>query len=219
MKLFSDPSYIESYTKKHRPDTFFSNWDSLKKELVFYQKDETIYAFEDAPQYLYLLVKGSVRIVVPDVGGNDTSVTTLCDCTLFGEIEYLLRCPAVSTASAHSDAYCIRLPFAENETLLQNDCRFYRHTSRILAERMTLVNTATIQKARLPLAKRLARYLLEHYDDSDEISDLKPMCEILHCSYRQLLRVLKQFCRMGALAKDSRRGIYHLENADLLTKL
>lgn len=202
--------------QKNPGRTFFTDWDSLKKEFVFYEINESIYELEAPVNCLYLLVEGTVRVTAPNAGGNDTHITTLCGGTLFGEIEYLLDCPAVSAISALSDVYCIRIPIAANRELLKNDCRFYRHISHMLAERMTLANNIAIQKARLPLANRLARYLLEHYDSSDDISDLKPMCDILHCSYRQLLRVLKKLCLTGFLVKDERRGIYHLSNTDAL---
>ena len=114
---------------------------------------------------------------------------------------------------------CIRIPIFQNRHLIEHDLTFYRYLCRTLATRFTDANMRTIQKTQLTLDKRLAEYLLTQYSLTEAITNLKPVSELLRCSYRQLLRVIKVFCEKKYLRKDDRRGVYYLNDTAGLRKL
>lgn len=212
MLQIKDNRRLSAYAARYQLDNVFSCWDQLQKELVFYEKKEYISRLGSPMPSLFFLVEGSVRLTTPEQNGSSLSITTFTGYAIFGDVEYLLRVPSASDMQALTDVWCIQIPDTPNRRLLDEDICFYRYLSKTLAQRMTLVNNITIQKSSCPLEQRLAEYLLERYSDTQEpISNLKPMCDSLHCSYRQLLRIFKQFCKNGCLRHGEKRGTYFIE--------
>ena len=60
----------------------------------------------------------------------------------------------------------------------------------------------------MPLKKRVA-LSLQYADDSQCITDIGRLAKTFNVSNRQLLRVLKDFCREGIL-EHSQKGVYRI---------
>ena len=198
---------------------YFSNWEQLSIELCSYAQHEFIFQMGEPVSSLYFLTAGSVLVSAPAIDGNATFITELHTDAVIGDIEYLMNIPAVSTVQALTSVSCIRIPIFQNRHLIEHDLTFYRYLCRTLATRFTDTNMRTIQKTQLTLDKRLAEYLLTQYSLTEAITNLKPVSELLRCSYRQLLRVIKVFCEKKYLRKDDRRGVYYLNDTAGLRKL
>lgn len=198
---------------------YFSDWEHLTAERCSYGQHEFIFQLGEPVSALYFLTEGSVLISVPAIDGNASFITKLHVGAVIGDVEYLMNSPAVSTIQALTPVQCIRIPIFQNRHLLEQDLNFYRYLCRTLAERFTDASTRTIRKTQLTLDKRLAEYLLAQYSPVQAITNLKPISELLRCSYRQLLRVIKVFCEKNYLRKEGRRGVYYLNDTAGLSKL
>ena len=107
---------------------------------------------------------------------------------------------------ARTTALCIVLPLASTKELLLNDNRFLRYLLNSVTEKLMLYSSS--QSNVSTLEESFLSYLSERCPDQT-FSGVEKMAMQLHCSRRQLQRVLKKLLEEGQLVKLS-KGSYRL---------
>ncbi len=183
----------------------------IKKKLVKYRKGEIIALYGENSDKLFFLLKGTIRFTSIT---DDYEEYFFFDATnegLFGEVEYILNIPSITQSEVIDDCYCIIIPISENRYLLDCDLKFQKFVSQVLAKKYNDMRFIAMNTETHSLDVRLIKYLLS--DNSVEIIDnITGMSKTLKCSYRQLLRVLKEFCSKGWIKHLSQKGKYKIIN-------
>lgn len=101
---------------------------------------------------------------------------------------------------------CLSFPFQENRQVLERDPVFLRFVLSQLAGKLSM--SSQIDTLERMLSEKLLLYLRK-IEPTHTIRSVNETIQILHCSRRQLQRVLKALCDEGLLIKNG-RGCYSL---------
>ncbi len=161
--------------------------------------------FKKLNQFL-LVVEGNVRIYDIHENSSFRGVASGGPGTLLGDMEFCSASYRPFYTEAVEPVLCLALPFAENRAALQNDPVFLWHVLTVLSSKME--QSTHLSVAAQTLEERVL-LLLQNPQFGSKIEHLNDALLHLHCSRRQLQRVLKKLCDSGQLVKTG-RGCYQL---------
>ena len=216
MKRIFDPALLDFYLQKHEIPSLFDTPD-LAFSLYQFKKGERLDTL-NPEEYLSFLVDGSIEISEANVNGqvgpfsanraDGTSypIGYLDGFTCIGDMEFCGKRDDTHQIEARTTALCIVLPLASTKELLLNDNRFLRYLLNSVTEKLMLYSSS--QSNFSTLEESFLSYLSERCPDQT-FSGVEKMAMQLHCSRRQLQRVLKKLLEEGQLVKLS-KGSYRL---------
>lgn len=174
--------------------------------LLHYQPGELLTNPFSPSQYLQFVVEGELLLYdMPDEDSTVMIQTTYNEVNLLGEVELLDAQFTPFFVEARTDVYTLALYLEQYQQILLNDPAFLRYLCSCLASKL---NGAVASSVQMPLKKRVA-LSLQYADDSQCITDIGRLAKTFNVSNRQLLRVLKNFCREGIL-EHSQKGVYRI---------
>ena len=174
--------------------------------LLHYQPGELLTNPFSPSQYLQFVVEGELLLYdMPDEDSTVMIQTTYNEVNLLGEVELLDAQFTPFFVEARTDVYTLALYLEQYQQILLNDPAFLRYLCSCLASKL---NGAVASSVQMPLKKRVA-LSLQYADDSQCITDIGRLAKTFTVSNRQLLRVLKDFCREGIL-EHSQKGVYRI---------
>ena len=174
--------------------------------LLHYQPGELLTNPFSPSQYLQFVVEGELLLYdMPDEDSTVMIQTTYNEVNLLGEVELLDAQFTPFFVEARTDVYTLALYLEQYQQILLNDPAFLRYLCSCLASKL---NGAVASSMQMPLKKRVA-LSLQYADDSQRITDIGRLAKTFNVSNRQLLRVLKDFCREGIL-EHSQKGVYRI---------
>ena len=174
--------------------------------LLHYQPGELLTNPFSPSQYLQFVVEGELLLYdMPDEDSTVMIQTTYNEVNLLGEVELLDAQFTPFFVEARTDVYTLALYLEQYQQILLNDPAFLRYLCSCLASKL---NGAVASSVQMPLKKRVA-LSLQYADDSQCITDIGRLAKTFNVSNRQLLRVLKDFCREGIL-ENSQKGVYRI---------
>ena len=179
----------------------------LKFEGFFYRKGELLEDPSSSGQYLKMIVNGDVSIYFIREDGSTYSLGFSKGRFLLGDLQFFLKNDeAPCFAEALTDVECLALSLPRYRKILQSDLRFLNLIGTVLAEKLQnfTINTAESQT----LEERVINYL-KYYCKGGELSGLERTAFRLHCSGRQLQRVLNRL-EEQQLVKKCGKGRYLL---------
>lgn len=119
----------------------------MLKETSFAQ-DETILAEGTAPNGLFIVVEGQLRVVKKDPGGAERQLVELDGPTVLGELELISGQPALASAKAVSAVRTLLLPTSEFEKLVNDGdavaSKITRNIARVAIQRLEETNTRMV---------------------------------------------------------------------------
>ena len=174
--------------------------------LLHYQPGELLTNPFSPSQYLQFVVEGELLLYdMPDEDSTVMLQTSYNEINLLGEVELLDAQFTPFFVEARTDVYTLALYLEQYQQILLNDPAFLRYLCSCLAAKL---NGAVASSVQMPLKKRVA-LSLQYADDSQCITDIGRLAKTFNVSNRQLLRVLKDFCREGIL-EHSQKGVYRI---------
>lgn len=205
METVNDRKLRDHYLKKRRILELFSTCVP-NFFLLHYQPGELLTNPFSPSQYLQLVVEGDLLLYdMPDEDSTVMIQTTYNDVNLLGEVELLDAQFTPFFVEARTDVYTLALYLEQYQQILLNDPSFLRYLCSCLAAKL---NGAVASSVQMPLKKRVA-LSLQYADSSQSITDIGRLAKTFNVSNRQLLRVLKDFCREGIL-EHSQKGVYRI---------
>ena len=203
MREIRDKERLEQFYAKQQ--VHFSKRPPVVK-LAEFEKGEILNDPLQPLTQFYILVKGSVSIYDLTESGSIRYISKAATGALLGDMEFSGAGKLSFYIEAAEKVLCLSLPFRENRHVLENDPVFLRFVLRQLAEKLSLsaVMTAFAQT----LEERVLFYL-KKVQPEHEIVSVDHALQPMHCSRRQLQRVLKKLCDEGLLVKTG-RGRYRL---------
>ena len=176
-------------------------------KLVEFEKGELLNDPLQPLSQFYILVEGSVSIYDLTEDGLIRYISQAGRGTLLGDMEFsgMDKLPFHTEAVEH--VLCLSLPFRENQSVLENDPVILRFVLRQLAQKLSFSTVMTVSAQTL---EDKVLFYLRNVQVDHEISSVNRALQALHCSRRQLQRVLKKLCVEGVLYRAG-RGHYRLK--------
>lgn len=204
MKEIRDTKKLELFFEEYR--LHFQQPPSLVK-MVRFEKGELLTGPMHPLSSFYIVMEGSVSIYYIKEDGSIRYISKAGTGILLGDMEFSGIEENMYYAEAAETVICLKIPFQENRSILENDPVFLRFVLSQLAEKLSLFSRmdAVIQT----LEEKLLFYL-SNVEPNHEISSVSQTLQVLHCSRRQLQRVLKNLCNDNILIKKG-RGCYKLK--------
>ena len=205
METVNDRKLRDDYLEKRRIYDLFSTCVP-NFFLLHYQPGELLTNPFSPSQYLQFVVEGELLLYdMPDEDSTVMLQTTYNEVNLLGEVELLDAQFTPFFVEARTDVYTLALYLEQYQQSLLNDPAFLRYLCSCLASKL---NGAVASSVQMTLKKRVA-LSLQYADDSQCITDIGRLAKTFNVSNRQLLRVLKDFCREGIL-EHSQKGVYRI---------
>lgn len=168
-------SKIESFTTEHKV---------AKDNIVFYEGDE--------PKYLYLLVKGVIKLYKTSSNHKEVVLKYFHDNELIGEVANFEGMPYPATAKAYSDVEFLKIDFEKlKEVIFSNPNLAFNIQTSLVKKIKNLENIISTNLV-LDSKERVAKYIYSHSEDFFETKNIE-IAEILGVSPETLSRILKFF--------------------------
>lgn len=166
---------IEHFTTEHKVS---------KENIVFYEGD--------APKYLYLLVKGVIKLYKTSSSHKEVVLKYFHDNELIGEVANFEGMPYPATAKAYSDVEVLKIDFEKlKEVIFSNPNLAFNIQTSLVKKIKNLENLISTNLV-LDSKERVAKYIYNHADDFFETKNIE-IAEILGVSPETLSRILKFF--------------------------
>lgn len=175
--------------------------------LVEFEKGEILNDPLESLSRFYIIVRGSVSIYSLTEDGSIRYISKAGSGTLMGDMEFSGAGNPSFYIEAAETVLCLAMPFRENRSSLENDPVFLRFVLGQLAGKLSL---STVMTASAQTLEEKVLFFLGKVQTNHEISSVNQSLQALHCSRRQLQRVLKKLCQEGRLVKTG-RGCYRLK--------
>jgi len=206
MRYLSDETKLQHYKELLSLSRCFENPDALPISLVEFEEGEPIYPAGSRLRQMFFVAEGSIRIHHISEVGRQFIITYEDAPAFLGDVEFLEDLPSANHVEAATPLICLQLPMERCRILLENDLLFHKFLCHSIAGKLVGVNEER-QTQRSPLPEKLAAYLFHLFQSGKELPSLQEVSEILDCSYRHLLRSLKELCLQGALTQP-KKGCY-----------
>ena len=204
MKEIKDAKKLEIYLEEQR--LHFQQPLQLLK-LVQVEKGELLTGPLHPLKSFYIVVEGSVSIYYITEDASVRPISKAGTGILLGDMEFSGMEKGLYYVEAAEKVICLAIPFQENRSMLENDPIFLRFVLTQLAEKLSL--SSQLDVITQTLEEKLLFYL-SNVEPNHEISSVSQTLQVLHCSRRQLQRVLKSLCDNNILIKKG-RGCYELK--------
>lgn len=204
MKEIRDTKRLELYYKEQQ--LHFQQKPTLLK-LIQFEKGELLNGPIHPLKGFYIVVEGSVSIYYITEEGSIRHIFKAGVGILLGDMEFSGIERDMYYVEATETVICLAIPFQENRNMLENDPIFLRFVLVQLAEKLSL--SSRIDVVTQTLEEKLIFYL-SNVEPNHEIVSVSQTLQVLHCSRRQLQRVLKRLCDDNILIKKG-RGCYVLK--------
>ena len=203
MKVIPDKILLESYFAQQqahfqtRPPAYF---------LAEFKKGELLNGSMKPLEHFFIIVRGSVSIYDLTEDGGIRYINKSGAGTLLGDMEFSGAYRKLFYAEAAEDTLCIAISFRENQNVLEKDPVFLRFVLEQLAQKLSY--SAILDASTQTLEEKVLFYL-RIVQPNHEIPSITEALQPLHCSRRQLQRVVKKLCDEELLVKTG-KGRYRL---------
>ena len=168
-------SKIEKFSTEHKTG---------KDGIIFYEGDDS--------KYLYLLVKGIVKLYKTSSQHKEIVLKYFQDNELIGEVANFEQIPYPATAKAYTDAEYLKIDFDKlRAVILANPELSFQIQTSLIKKIKTLENIISTNLV-LDSKERVAKYIYSHSDSFFETKNII-IAEMLGVSPETLSRVLKFF--------------------------
>jgi CRP/FNR family transcriptional regulator len=166
---------IEGFTSEHKIS---------KDNIVFYEGDE--------PKYLYLLVKGVIKLYKTSSSHKEVVLKYFHDNELIGEVANFEGMPYPATAKAYSDVEILKVDFEKlKEIIFSNPNLAFNIQTSLIKKIKNLENIISTNLV-LDSKERVAKYIYNHPNDFFDTKNIE-IAEVLGVSPETLSRILKFF--------------------------
>lgn len=205
MKQLNDRTLLQSYLEQYQIASLFET-EHLNFRLYEYERSEVLNFIKDSTQYLQFFVKGEAQIYSVRHDGSRYPLCYVEPLTLLGDMEFCGEHTLPFLVEATKKVHCVELNLSECRRELLNDNTFLRYLLHSIARKTAL--TIRFDASFATLEERFL-YYLEHDCANHTMHSVEVAATHLHCSRRQLQRILKQLQEKNQIEKCG-KGIYRL---------
>lgn len=204
MKQIRTKKTLSDILKTYAMEQILS-YTNLPFSLVRFGKSEEVIHQVDPGHHVILLLYGTMEIVSIHENGSLHKVSDISSGGILGDMEFALGEIQQYTVTAAEECLCLVIPVDECREKLEQDPLFLMAMLRSVA--MKLHASSLAQSEPEDLRERL--YWLLQHSWNGTLHGVGRSGEQLHCSRRQLQRILREECEKGKLKKTG-KGTYIL---------
>ena len=192
-------------------------------EVVYYDKNELIHEDGEASQYVWILLRGKVRIFKEGIGQRQQIIRLLKPYDIFGYRACIADEPYNSSASAVENCAVYRMSKECFTNLIKGNGTFCYQVMLMMATDLAISEIQTVNLTQKHIRGRLAEsllLLLKNYgyeEDGRTLATLLPREDLANMSNMttaNAIRTLSQFAQEGLIAVEGRH-IQILEENEL----
>lgn len=203
MRELNDLNLKNKYIKKYEIYSLFDT-KHLFFRLYRFEKGEILNNICNMSQWLMFVVNGTFQIYGNNQDGSCHPIRQIDYFTVLGDIEFCKNTSSPFLVEARTTVFCIMLSLHRYRDILLNDNRFLRYLLQSIAEKLELSsklegNFSTVEEKFL--------YYIQVECPEKEVTDVGKAAFQIHCSRRQLQRILKKLIEQNRIQK-CRRGHY-----------
>ncbi|WP_442600241.1 Crp/Fnr family transcriptional regulator [Neobacillus sp. D3-1R] len=225
MRKINNSDQLESYLKAFNIDSIFNNEIKPYLSLYHFEQGELICSQGDSTEFLYVLVKGKVKIFTTSSEGKTLILSFKNPLEVIGDIEYVQGIDIINTVEAVSAGYMIGVHHDKLNSFLKDYSPFLQFLLDIITQKFYLKSNSMSFNLMYPVEVRLASYLLSINVDEDNLqlngqistSHLTDIANLIGTSYRHLNRVIHQFCLNGVI--ERKKGFLFIKDREGLKLL
>lgn len=209
MKEIKDTERLKEYLQSYRIESVFNEEIMPYLSLFYFDQGELICSQGEATQYLYVLVKGKVKIFTTSEEGKTLILSFKKPLEVIGDIEYVQEINTINTVEAVSPVVMIGVRQSVLRRFLKEHSPFLQFLLDIITKKFYVKSNSMRFNLMYPVEVRLANYLLSvAYDENNALvngqlstSNLTDIANLIGTSYRHLNRVILQFCTEGLVER------------------
>ena len=218
MEIITNEKLLNKYIEKYEIDKLFSFWDKYETKLVKYDKGEIICSNDKKLKELTFIVKGCVKIYYISSEGKALYLSFKKAFSMIGEVEFAGEEDS-PYAEAISDVLAVSISLDKYKDLLDEDIVFCRYVIKCLAHKINISSKNSFLNRLHSKESRLALYILTNEENNIVNENWTDVSNLLTISYRQLMRLLSQFCEEGIIKRGDKKGRYEIINIEKLEYL
>ncbi|MBT2682202.1 cyclic nucleotide-binding domain-containing protein [Bacillus sp. ISL-37] len=211
MKELKAREQIETYLKSHQIESLFNEEIIPYLTLFEFEKGEKICSQDEAVEYLYILVKGKVKIFTTSEEGKTLILSFKTPLEVIGDIEYVQEIDTINTVEAVSSVVMIGVRQTVLRRFLKDYSPFLQFLLKIITRKFYIKSQFMRHNILYPVETRLASYLVSvAYDENKALvngkvstSNLTDIANLIGTSYRHLNRVIKEFSLNGLVERNN----------------
>ncbi len=205
MKKIFDAETIKACLAKSR---YHSVLEDLQIDLclIQYEKGELVTAPFQEESLFQIVIQGSLNIYFVRNDGERYSLSAGGADSLLGDMEIFCPQNDNTCTEAAETLLCLAFPIAPNREILLANCEFLQMIGNSLSAKLAAITT--MDAAPSSLTERVLSYM-QYRCDNGVLKGLEQGAFHLHCSPRQLQRILNQCENAGAVEKIG-KGTYKL---------
>jgi CRP-like cAMP-binding protein len=225
MKEVKDREQLNRYLQVHQIETVFNK--QLKPHLSLYSFDQgdLICTQGEAAQYLYVLVRGKVKIYTTSAEGKTLILSFKTPLAAIGDIEYVRGTDIMNTVEAVSPVCMIGVHYRWLNKYAGDYSPLLQFLLKIITQKFHSKNNSMSFNLMYPVEVRLASYLLSvSFDESDSLfkgqistGDLMDAANLIGTSYRHMNRVIQKLCKEGLVERS--KGFILVKDREGLSSL
>ena len=201
MKRIYEQAKIEKYLEKYHIQSYFEN--TYPFYLIEYEKDETIiHPLKDTNE-IQFVVEGEISIYSIDTNGKQIYVAQTNKSCILGDVEFVRHEKPIYFAQANTKVVAIALSILDNKPKLDQDIVFLHYVMNCLVDK--LHNKSADEIMNPSVEDKVLNYMR-----FQPMTNISSTCRNLHCSRRQLQRVLKKLCQEQKIERIE-KGKYVLQ--------
>ena len=208
MRYISDAALTRQLLDEWDIPALFST-PNLNFSLVEYQPGEYLTAPYTKTERLLFLVRGTISIRSIRMDGSEYVLHSGDRFTLLGDVEFVTKQPPSFWAQASTPVLALALPLGFYADKLESDVTFLHYLLRSLTDK--LKHSTRTEATGGSLEDRLLHWMDKSSPDGT-LTHMGETAALLHCSTRQLQRVLRHLTETGVLRRVG-KGIYQRNSA------
>ncbi|AJY73791.1 Crp/Fnr family transcriptional regulator [Paenibacillus beijingensis] len=209
MQEIKERGQLEQYLRAHRIESIFNEQLVPHLSLYAFNQGEVICSQGEAPQYLYILVKGKVKIYTASAEGKTLILSFKTPLEVIGDIEYVQGTPIMNTVEAVSSVCMIGVHHRWLKKYGRDHSPLLQFLLEIVTQKFYIKSNSLSFNLMHPVEVRTASYLLSvSFDASDSqfmgqlsTANLRDAANLIGTSYRHLNRVIRQLCTEGLIER------------------
>ncbi|MBP3040465.1 cyclic nucleotide-binding domain-containing protein [Bacillaceae bacterium Marseille-Q3522] len=209
MKEIKDCEQVNHYLHSFRIESVFNEQLIPHLSLYSFELGEPICSQGEVSRYLYVLVKGKVKIYTTSEEGKSLILSFKTPLDLIGDIEYVQETDIVNTVEAVSSVAMIGIHHHWLKKYGNKDAQLLQFLLKIITNKFYIKSNSLSFNLLYPVEVRLASYLLSmSFDESDSMfrgqistAGLMDAANMIGTSYRHLNRVIRRFCEEGLIER------------------
>jgi CRP/FNR family transcriptional regulator, cyclic AMP receptor protein len=163
----------------------------------------------DPPDALFLVIRGRIAIAIANPIDRRESVVTLMEPgDLFGELGMLDDGPRSAMARALESSTVLAVPYGPVLEMFEREPRLLWNVTRLLAQRLRVMDEALADSVFLDVTGRTAKRLLELADGSDQFTlpvTQEELAGMVGASRERVNKAIASFIRLGWLDQHDRQ--------------